>query len=63
MTKIWERQIEIGVHVLLAGNAHRGDGGTVIAHLPTNNLAPFGLADGVMVVPSKLDCGVVRFRA
>ena len=52
--EIGERQAEARMHVGLAGEADRGAGVAVIAHLPRDDLGALRLAQRVPVVPGKL---------
>src|SRR5262249_18886999 len=58
-----QRQAEVGVHVGFAGHADRGDGVAVIAVAAADDLVLLRSTHGRLVVPSKLDGGVVGLRA
>lgn len=57
------RQVEIGVHMRLAGQAAAGHGDAVIAVNASDQLLLGGLSDLVVIVPHDLHGGVDRFGA
>ena len=61
--EIRERQAEPRVHVRLSGKTDSSAGIAMVGHLAGDDLGALRLIDGIPIIPSKLDGGVVRLRA